>query len=62
MSAESFSAIGMAGSIIAVLLSYSVNSSILWAIFHFFLGWIYVVYWAIEYTDLLNWIRGLIVK
>jgi hypothetical protein len=32
---------------IAVVLSWSRNASILWAILHGFLNWIYVVYFAI---------------
>lgn len=35
------------GSILAVYLSYKRNHSVLWAIFHFFLGWIYVIYYAL---------------
>lgn len=40
------SGIGL-GSIIAVVLSWSVNHSILWAILHGVLSWFYVIYWAI---------------
>jgi hypothetical protein len=35
------------GTVIAVAISWSVNKSILWAVIHGFLGWIYVVYYAI---------------
>ncbi|MHC5201325.1 hypothetical protein [Myroides sp. LJL119] len=35
------------GSILAVYLSWQRNHSILWAIIHFFLGWIYVIYYAL---------------
>ena len=35
------------GSILAAILSWTVNHSILWAILHFFCGWFYVIYWAI---------------
>lgn len=34
------------GSIIAVLASWSRNESILWAILHAFLGWLYVIYFV----------------
>jgi hypothetical protein len=34
------------GSIIAVVLSWSRNASILWCIFHGILSWLYVVYFA----------------
>lgn len=40
------SGIGLGG-LLAVLASWSRNQSILWAIFHFFLGWIYVIYFVI---------------
>ena len=32
------------GTVIAVVVSWSRNKSILWAIIHGFLGWIYVIY------------------
>ena len=32
------------GTIIAIVLSWSRNKSILWAIVHGFLGWLYVIY------------------
>ena len=32
------------GAILAAILSYALNQSILWAIFHFLLGWIYIAY------------------
>lgn len=35
------------GTVIAVILSWSRNKSILWAIFHGILNWIYVIYFAI---------------
>ncbi|MBL0236615.1 MAG: hypothetical protein IPQ02_08415 [Saprospiraceae bacterium] len=35
------------GTVIAVILSWSRNQSILWAIFHGILNWIYVIYFAI---------------
>lgn len=37
------------GAAIAVAISWSVNKSILWAIVHGLLGWIYVVYYALVY-------------
>lgn len=36
----------------AVILSYATNKSILWAIFHFICGWIYVVYYWFSYGHL----------
>lgn len=38
------------GSIIAVVISWSVNHSVLWAIIHGFLGWIYIIYYLIRYV------------
>lgn len=35
------------GGCLAMVLSYSVNHSILWAIFHGFLSWGYVIYFAV---------------
>jgi hypothetical protein len=39
------------GSIIAVVASWSRNKSILWAILHGLMGWIYVVYFAFTNDD-----------
>ncbi|HTO99280.1 MAG TPA: hypothetical protein VMK66_19670 [Myxococcales bacterium] len=35
------------GGAIAVTISWSQHASILWAIFHGLLGWLYVIYFAI---------------
>jgi hypothetical protein len=32
------------GSIVAVFVSWKLNASVGWAIFHFFASWIYVIY------------------
>jgi hypothetical protein len=37
------------GTAIAVAISWSVNHSILWAILHGFLNWIYVIYYALGF-------------
>ncbi len=37
------------GSALAITISWSVNKSILWAIFHGFLSWGYVIYYALFY-------------
>ena len=37
------------GSSIAAVISYTAWHSIPWAILHSFLGWIYVLYYAIKY-------------
>jgi hypothetical protein len=35
------------GSALAITISWSVHKSILWAIFHGFLSWVYVIYYAL---------------
>jgi hypothetical protein len=35
------------GSALAIAISWSANKSILWAIVHGLLGWIYVIYFAL---------------
>jgi hypothetical protein len=35
------------GSIIAIVASWTRNKSVLWAIFHAFCGWLYVIYYVI---------------
>ena len=37
------------GTALAITISWSLNKSILWAIIHGFLSWIYVVYYALKY-------------
>lgn len=37
------------GTILAMLLSWTVNHSIVWAIIHAIFGWFYVIYYAFKY-------------
>ncbi|MBI4408166.1 MAG: hypothetical protein HY561_00565 [Gemmatimonadetes bacterium] len=37
------------GTALAITISWSLNKSILWAIFHGLLSWVYVVYYVIKY-------------
>lgn len=37
------------GSALAIAISWSANKSLLWAIVHGLLSWIYVVYYALRY-------------
>jgi hypothetical protein len=37
------------GAVIAAILSWTVNHSILWCILHAFCGWIYVIYYVLTY-------------
>ena len=48
MNTTTSSGIGM-GSALAMILSYSINKSILWAILHGIFGWLYVIYFAIKH-------------
>jgi hypothetical protein len=49
------------GSVVAVMMSYAINKSLLWAIFHCICGWMYVCYWLFTYTDISNWINSWVV-
>ncbi len=35
------------GSVLAIVMSWTANKSILWAIFHGIIGWIYVLYYIL---------------
>jgi hypothetical protein len=37
------------GSALAIAMSWTANKSIVWAIIHGFLGWIYVIYYAVKH-------------
>ncbi len=37
------------GTALAIAISWSANKSILWAIVHGLLSWVYVIYYAIKY-------------
>jgi len=47
------SGIGL-GSILAVILSWTRNHDLLWAIIDFILGWIYVIYWFLTQYHFLS--------
>ena len=38
------------GGLLAVILSWTTNHSILYCILHFFCSWFYVIYWAFTYS------------
>jgi hypothetical protein len=40
-------AVWLIGSVLATVISWSRNASILWAILHCILGWLYVLYYAL---------------
>nr|WP_253308529.1 hypothetical protein [Rickettsia endosymbiont of Ceutorhynchus assimilis] len=35
------------GTVLAIIVSYNANKSILWAIIHGFCGWFYILYYAL---------------
>jgi hypothetical protein len=37
------------GTALAITISWSANKSILWAIIHGILSWVYVIYYAVRY-------------
>jgi hypothetical protein len=37
------------GSVLAIVMSWTLNKSIIWAIFHGLIGWIYVIYYILKY-------------
>ncbi len=37
------------GTALAITISWSLNKSVLWAIVHGFLSWIYVIYYVLKY-------------
>lgn len=39
------------GTILAITISWSANQSLLWAIVHGVLSWLYVIYYAIRYHN-----------
>jgi hypothetical protein len=45
--------LGSIGAVLAALLSWNVNHSILWALVHAFFSWFYVIYHWIKYGQLL---------
>lgn len=48
MNGSTSSGIGF-GTVIAIILSWNVNHSIVWAILHGMFGWLYVIYWVLKY-------------
>ena len=39
------------GAMLAMVMSWTLNKSILWAIIHGILGWIYVIYYMLVHND-----------
>lgn len=38
------------GTCLAMVISWSLNKSVLWAIIHGILGWLYVIYYLVKYA------------
>jgi len=49
----------MFGAILASVLSWIVNHSVWWLIPHFFLNWLYVIYWMLVKTAIFTWLQSL---
>jgi hypothetical protein len=47
------------GSLLAGVMSWIVNQSILWCILHVLLGWVYVAYWIVAKTGFYQYLEGL---
>jgi hypothetical protein len=39
------------GSVLAIVMSWTANHAIGWALFHGLLGWIYVIYYLFRHSD-----------
>lgn len=57
MDKSTISVVGSIGAWLAAFVSYSVNHSILWAIFHFLCGWSYIIYRLVFHTGLLDFLK-----
>ena len=44
------STVRSAGVALAMIISWGINKSILWAVIHGFFGWAYVIYYALGYV------------
>jgi hypothetical protein len=43
-------------------MSWSINHSVYWAIFHYIVSVFYIPYWIVKYTGLIEWLASLVVK
>ena len=53
--------IGLIGCILAVVLSWIANKSVLWCILHFFFSWLYCIYWALTKTGVYGWLQSIMI-
>ncbi len=49
---------GIFGAMCAAICSAAVNHSFWWGVLHFFFSWLYVIYWALKYTNALDILKG----
>ena len=42
------------GGLLAAIVSWTINKSVLWAMVHLFFGWFYIMYACCAHTDRLN--------
>ena len=42
------------GMLIAVGISYAMNNTFWWCVLHFILGWVYVAYWFVSQSGIIN--------
>lgn len=47
-----FTQMGTYGTIIAIVISWSINHSVGWAVLHGLFGWFYVIYYCLGYGGL----------
>lgn len=57
-----FSWIAWLVGVVGMVMSWTVNKSVCWAIFHALFSGIYVPYWLIKYSGLCNWVYQWVVK
>jgi hypothetical protein len=48
--------------VLSAAMSWSVNHSICWAVFHWIVSVIYIPYWILRYSGLIDWIGSLVVR
>jgi len=46
------------GGFVAFILSWVINHSIWWGIFHFFCSCYYIIYWILKYSSLEDFIKN----
>jgi len=57
-----FTVTGTSGFVIAIILSWTVNHSVFWAILHLFCGWFYIAYWVCKYSTIIQYIEQTLLK